>query len=308
MLCQAILQEHEKRKGCWLPADPSSYFHFCRRCHFNRISELLDSMRCAYQKGEIPTEEYLLSEHFFLDEALHKSREQAFLSLLGILCMRNRPLLHQILDYVQQSTTFGPMIKTKLLQHGTGPRCALYRTILRHSHLTPSGSAFMLDGLCWDCVVWLFRQRDMPQYSRFVERMVMSFHTMSPILIREIGVSPFLDMIQSLYINDKPIVGHALWATVILFLEEEQLKTHVLRFYSTPPFLSDAIAKKFDALLPAQLDIPSFREEIEAHAKKALKDRLAIIEEELITRTWHPDRVVAWCVDPIALHRFAHRT
>ena len=123
MICKGKIQEQNQQRDCWLPADKSSSFQLCRRCHFHKMTSLLDSFTREYGQGTLhPHHEILLNDRDFLHELLHPAREQALLQLLFCLHQQNKLQLQRLITHLKQKSVFSIMMTKRILAHQPGPR------------------------------------------------------------------------------------------------------------------------------------------------------------------------------------------
>lgn len=303
MLCKQTIKEASKQRSCWLPADSTSPFGFCRRCHYNKITELLDTTRQDYIAGRLPSNESILTERFFLEESLHPGRQQAFLSLLNILFEKRRDIFDRVLKTLQGNCDFQVLSERVITHHTCGSRCQLYRHLIKtygesHEHVDT----------CWHCIAWTLRKaKDIWEW-RWEKKQKNIVHALGKITLLSVqtyGLDTFLDIMTSLHIYELNTLLGFFFLQLESLIGRENTETLAIRFYSQPPLLDVSIAKKIPAYMPPEWKKePLFEAAYEA-AKKTIHDRLAIFHDELLAAAWHPNRVVHWCMSAEELKGFS---
>lgn len=307
MLCKAIIKEYGHSRSCWLPAETTSYFGFCRRCHFEKVSTTLDAMRLAYQHGLSHTDAPLLEEDFFLTESLHRGREQAFISLLSALRQHSPQLLSRVLEKIKDKHPFQILVRKGCLYHTPGSRCLLFRTILKECKYTPPNITLSItSGLCWNCVAWIISQRIWAiTLWKFTLGLATAFETVGPDTFYVFGLVPFLSIITSLHIFDRESLGSMLFKKLQTHFHDNEQRDLLIRFFCQTPLLPVALTKNIKQYIPEELDTDDFKLCLYTQAKKTIKDHTSSYEEELISRAWHPDRVLQWCMNPTGFQQTA---
>lgn len=300
MICKQILDEYGRKRPCWLPADPSSHFEFCRRCHFDKVTELLDSIRQCLVAGRETQDYEILTQPFFLDESLHLARHQALISLLSVLFEKKRPLFDIVLAKLKDKRDFQLLSEKLILQHTCGSRCFLYRHLMK----TYGASHEKLD-CCWHCIAWILRFTKTEKYMKRQGRNILhALGVLTLTTLQTYGLDTFMDIMTSLHIYEHTSLIGMFFFHLEAVLGRDNVESFLLRFYSQPPLLDFCMAKKLNAYMPPEWNKEKFCNAAYDAAKKTIKDRLSIFQEELMERAWHPDRVVRWCMDVKELHGF----
>ena len=293
MLCQGILQEANTRRKCWLPASEAS--QVCRRCHFYRTTETLDLLTREYEKGgSHPENETLLEDHSFLEELLHPAREQALLNLLSTLYTKRKEQFSLVVTRLEANRSFPILIKKRIEPHQPGTRCAMYRGFLQQKKLYKWRT---LCWSCWPCIAWSLKQRDNNLLEFYIQNFGTEIFRLTEATVLEIGSPTVVDLLVSLYLlgyhhHIRVLLDHMLRTFTL-----EVLQHLLLLFFQEAPLLPLVFEGTQDEFLPLALRSPGYATELKQKIKKFIKRRTNLFKEELIQVTWHPDRVVQWCLD-----------
>jgi hypothetical protein len=302
MLCKGIVEEVKGKKACWLPAEKTSGFQLCRRCHFHRITEILDSLTQAYTQEEIhPSSEIFLADSSFLQELLHPAREQALLNLLASLFRHNRIQFSLLLERLSCFSVF-PILLTKRIQaHQAGPRCAMYRHFLKDPKLYTSDS---LCWNCWSCIAWTVRQKDTRLHNLYTQNFGLHFSELTFPIVEATGSGVFVDYFASLYLLGKHHHIRTLFDQFFRRFPLEHFKRFLVCFFQHPVLLSIFFEQRQNEFLPLALQDPVVVAEMYGEIKQGIKKWTDTYKEELIMRTWHPSRLFRWCFDIEELNDF----
>jgi hypothetical protein len=295
MLCKGSIQEVNQKKGCWLPADPSSSFQLCRRCHFFRITEMLDSLTQAYAKGEMhPPFEISFTDEVFLQELLHPAREQALLNLLSTLSLQNKIQYRLLQDRLKQRSVF-PILMTKRIQaHQPGPRCKMYRDFLKDPDLYKSDT---LCWNCWSCIAWVVKQNNTRLLTAYRQTFGLNFSRITFDIFTTTGSAVFVDLFASLHLLGKDHHIRILQDHFFHRFPLEDFRKFLFAMFQHPVFLDLFFYKTQNDFLPLPFRDAIVVEEFYRTLKKGIKCKTNMYKEELMMRTWHPSRLFTWCFD-----------
>ena len=304
MLCKGQIQELNRTRNCWLPAEKSSPFQLCRRCHFHKITDILDQLTQDYSIETLhPNHECLLNDKIFLDELLHPAREQGFLQLLSSLFQHNKIQFIHVLDNLKEKSVFPILMTKRILAHQPGPRCCLYRWCMKDPHI------FVTDTLswnCWSCIAWCLKQRDKRLLDNYVYTFGKNFSRLSYDVFLQTGSRIFIDLAISLHLLQKEHHLRLLIDHMLRRFPLEDVKSFLLTFLQQPVMLFVFYLQKENEYLPLPLRdkvvVDTFRSQIKA----SIKNRTNLYKEELVMRTWHPRRLFPWCLDIQELADFGY--
>lgn len=302
MLCKGVLEEQAKKRACWLPANPQSSFHLCRRCHFQHITETVDLLTSEYQKGILhPPSELYLNDSLFLRELLHPAREQALLHLLATLFLQNKVQFQHLVSNLQDISEFPILMRKRIQHHTPGPRCAMYRFFLRNKkNSIPNNLCWN----CWSCIAWILKQRDTPLLTLYVQTFGLHFSRLTHEMFVSTGPRVFVDLCVSLFLLEKHHHIRILFDHCLHFFPLEAVRSLVVRFLEQPPLLSYWASHTESEFLPFPFRDPTVLQEIRSQIKTSIKQRTDLYKEELVEKTWHPSRLFPWCLDIEELEDF----
>jgi hypothetical protein len=304
MLCKGFIEEPQGKKACWLPADIHSPFQLCRRCHFHRVTEMLDSFTRTYQQGipHNPLEIYF-SNRTFLQDLLHPAREQALLNLLSCLFANNKIQMNLLVEKLRVFSVFSIFITKRIQAHQPGPRCGMYRQFLLDEKIYTSEN---LCWNCWSCIAWTLRQKNLRLIEKYTQHFGLSFQKLTFQMFSEVGPPTFVDLFVSLYLLNKShhlrLLSHHMFHTFPL----EDYTSFLTLFFQQPAVLSIFFEDKQRDYLPLPLQEKAVVETFRTKIKQGIKRRTNLYKEDLMIKTWHPHRLFPWCLDIEELADFAH--
>lgn len=295
MLCKGSIEEANQTKACWLPADSSSSFQLCRRCHFYKITQILDLLRQDYREGQLhPPFEMYLTDPLFLKELLHPAREQALLHLFAVLSSQNKIQFDLLVNRFKQNSVFPILITKRIQGHQPGPRCKMYRHFLKDPALYTSEN---LCWNCWPCIAWTLKQSNERLLRAYTHTFGLHFSRLTFEIFCTTGSAIFVDLFASLYLLGK---HHHLRILVDHFFHHfplEDFKKFLLAVFQHPVFLHVFFEQKQEDFLPLPLRDVIVVKEFYTAIKKGIKAKTNTYKEELVMRTWHPSRLFPWCLD-----------
>lgn len=291
MICQGFIQEQNHRKACWLPADQRYPFQLCRRCYFVKITEMVDTLTHEYELGILhPKHELYLTYPQFQEELLHPAREQAFLQLLSTLYNKNRIQYLNLKNKYEDKNTFWILMKKRIEMHAPGVRCKMYREFLNARCRTMQWS-------CWHCICWSLRQNKKELIDHYVGNFVRAVLGVKESTVLQYGHGLFADCLNQLYLHKYEDILRLVIHHFFLTLELETVKRILSFFLQQPPGLSIVFEKKEKEYFPEALCHSSIVQEWKMEVKRSIKTRTNQYKEELMEKTWHPDRLFTWCFD-----------
>jgi hypothetical protein len=301
MLCHGILQEMNQEKKCWLPANQQSHDGLCRRCHFLKMTSLLDRLTQDYERGELqPIHEEDLQDPMVQKELLHPAREQALLNLLSSLFRKNKIQFSRLVSSLEHQTAFSILVKKRIEPHTPGTRCPMYRVFLKRKSLYQWRN---LCWGCWPCIAWSLKQQDKDFLDLYIHNFGREVFQLTEATVLQMGSKVFVDLLVSLYLlghhhHIRSVVDHMLRG-----FHTETTKSLLLLFFQQPALLSLFFEGKEGDFLP--LPFRDQRSDFKQKIKQSIKARTNLYKEELIQRTWHPSRLFDWCFDLEELKDFS---
>lgn len=302
MKCKGVTREQNREISCWLPANPSSAFQLCRRCHFASITQILDSLVQEYWNGVLhPHYEILFTDADFLQELLHPAREQALLNLLSALFYANKIQFSLLLEKLKQKTVFSILLTKRIQTHTTGPRCRMYREFLKDPSLY-KGQTHCWN--CWSCVAWSVKHKIPHLEDIFLKSFLLNLSKLNHASFQLTEEHIFLDLLNTFHLRGKDHMVRLFLDHCFHIFPLDIYKRFLAHMLSEPPFLSvmfDGTHNDFLALpLREEVVIREFRSSVKQH----IKEKTDLYKEELVMRTWHPSRLFPWCLDIVELEDF----
>ena len=295
MLCKGVIQENNIVKNCWLPADTNSVFELCRRCHFDNITKVVDSLTFEYSHGcSHPQNESVLQNTSFLYELFHPAREQALLNLLSSLFHNKKDVFQDIVLKLKEKSAFSILLTNRILVHHPGTRCQLYRSFLKDTSLYKSE---YLCWNCWECIVWSLQQKEKRFHDIFIEQYLFHISRINATTFHTIGSHVLKELFLALY-----LLGEYLSIEVIMRHLFHELDLTTFKYFLTTVFQQAHIAEtifqeKRNIFIPLPLQEDVVINQLQKNVKSFIKQRTDTFKEELMKRTWHPSRLFTWCFD-----------
>ena len=173
--------------------------------------------------------------------------------------------------------------------HIPSKRCVLYRYVLKDRKQRDAYQSD-LPWKCCDCLAWILRQQKAcGLYDAFVRGLLnnkLSRGSEKP--------NDILNMMTSLHIHHKkPHVARLLFDAVRKGCSEIEAQNILIGFLKQPYFQKG----EFEQYIPMMWAQQRFVERIEKEQYGFIKKRNWVFKEELMMKTWHPDRFVRWCLD-----------
>lgn len=301
MLCKGAIQEMNQEKKCWLPASEQSQYQLCRRCHFFKITSILDTLAQDYERGALhPNHELDLRDPVFRNELLHPAREQALLNLLSSLFRKNKIQFSLLVSRLEEQNTFPILLKKRIESHTPGTRCPMYRTFLKRKGFYQWRN---LCWGCWPCIAWSLKQRDKDLLEFYIHNFGREVFQLKEETVFEMGSKVFVDLLVSLYLLGYHHHIRIVFDHMLRRFHIETTKSLLLLFFQQPVVLPLFFEGKEGDFLP--LPFRELQSEFKQKIKQSIKARTNLYKEELVQRTWHPDRLFHWCFDLEELKDFA---
>ena len=264
MTCKAILQEFNSQKQCWLPVEPSSPFQLCNRCTFHKVESTLDTILHHLD---------LFHNIGFLQCCSKEAHWPSLLLALGLLFLQDERQFHFVYRNFH-SYDFQQFLRKETAVHLPSKRCAFYRFLLREK-----GSKLHFTDLPWqcaDCISWVLRQKDMMGcYEAFSNGFARK-------KLGPVDNLTLINMMVSLELQKKSHIVR------ILLAKRNDL---LIEFLSQPSLLSLVYLDKVSHLTSISLS------ELSPLLLRKVKQQMDPLKEELMQKTWAPERLFQWCLD-----------
>ncbi len=296
MLCQGTIQEQNKIRACWLPAQPASLFQLCRRCHFHKVTSILDSFTRNYSDGTLhPPYEVLFNDTIFLNELLHPAREQALLNCLSALFIHNKIQFQHAIKKLRSQTVFSIVLTKRIENHNPSSKCSMYRYCMRDIYLYTSKN---ICWNCWSCIAYMLGNREPRFLKQFSDNFVFNYRRLNTEVLQTVGTRKIIDIFVSLFIQGQ---GHYVrfWLDhLFLLMPLESFKLFLLQLLQHPCMLFLVYTQqKENFFIPQPLQDKVVVDEFKRIIKRSIKEKMHILREDLMKKTWHPSRLFPWCLD-----------
>ena len=269
-------------------------FQLCRRCHFHKVTDILDCLTRQYEQGELhPRNELLLNSVDFRRELLHPAREQALLNLLTVLLQHNRVQFIHVMGFLKEDTTLQILLLKRIETHRPGRRCSLYRYAMQDPTMIPDTVSFV----CWDCLAWAFRSRDERISSKAEQGFPRSLSKLTSEGYLATGPTPFLDFCTTTLIRNKEWFAIALIEYMFHLFPFDLLVSFVQLVFQEPLFRIVFFHSDIHRFVPPPLEDEAVVSQIRKGIYQKIKRDTDLYKEELVIKTWHPDRLFSWCLD-----------
>lgn len=295
MLCKGILIEQNKERACWLPAQESSQFQLCRRCHFHKVTSILDSFTRNYTSGELhPPYELLLNDTTFLNELLHPAREQALLNCLSSLFIHNKIQFQHVIEKLKKQTVFSILLTKRIESHTPCSKCKFYMYCMEDPTLYTSKHSCWN---CWSCLSLLLRRKKPHLIQQFSDSFLFKYRLLTAEVFQEVGSTVIADIFASLHFLEKRNMLKIWIEWLLMILPLEEFKRFLLVFLQQPCMHLFFIQGQEIEILPLPFQVETVVQEYKQVIKKSMKQRMNILRQDLVEKTWHPRRLFPWCLD-----------
>ncbi len=292
MICKNEIIELNNKRACWFPVNPSSPFALCSRCDFYKVESTLK---------EIESNLSLITNPAFVNLCLDQKHRVLLLSALTRLQEKNHPEFERFFRSLSSERFFHD-INHQVHTHSPSCRCKLYQYILKTRTFDREIQSTDMPWSCWDCLSFILKQRNMLNCYRAFSNGLVTNRIKKP----ESYPSKVIDCMISLHINKKDHTTRLLFDRLRRSVHETKAKEFLLEFLTTPvtiPIVFTASASEF---VPSSWNKELNSSFLQKEALKAVKKRNHVFKEDLIIKTWHPDRLFPWCLDIEELKDFDH--
>lgn len=284
MTCTNTIVELNTVRQCWLPQSPTSFSGLCTRCDFYKVEAYLKTIESNLS---------LLRNPQFQAACCHENQIRNLICALTTLCQAKNPEFPNFFAAVQTSS----LQKTLLHQihvHSPSSRCCLYQHALKHRTLQRELCSTDIPKNCWTCLSWMLRQRDLHRWYPTFNRAFVSNQLTTLRASRE----ELLDCMISLTLAKKDHMARLLFHKYEREIQnQEEIKQCMIQFLSQPATISSVFGAKVSEFIPTAWNRKQFQERLQKETLRAVRARNWVFKEELMIKTWHPDRLFAWCFD-----------
>jgi hypothetical protein len=244
------------------------------------------------QKG---VDSSFLENKLFLANCIEKEHHTTFVDTLVSLYPKDPQFVkYTLLDC--KTSSFHEFLVGSIGFHIPSKRCVLYRHVLKDRKQRDAYQT-EVPWKCCDCLAWILRQQKAcGLYDAFVRGLLNNRLTRG-----SENPTQIINMMTSLHIHHKkPHVARLLFDVVRKGCSEIEAQNILIGFLKQPYFQKD----EFEQYIPMMWAQQRFVERIEKEQYGFIKKRNWVFKEELMMKTWHPDRFVRWCLDLDELQDF----
>jgi hypothetical protein len=291
-MCTNQIKEFNTITACWLPVNPSSPFQLCSRCDFYKTEEILKEVSSHLEILTNPAFSALCSlpnHRITLINALvelHEAKHSQF-----------EPFLKSV-----STDSFQNDLHHQIHTHSPSNRCALYQHILKTRQFDRDLRYTDLPWNCWPCLAFLHRQKDCLGYHHAFTKGVLR----NKLNCSEISKPFVLDAMTSMTLRGKAHTARLVFERFRITLRNEKKAQEALvEFLTQPALISSLFLEPFIDIVPYTWNDTLTRKVLQKEALKAVRKRNWVFKEDLMIKTWHPDRLFPWCLDIQELKDFA---
>lgn len=290
MICKNRIKENNLERQCWLPVNPNSPFSLCNRCDYQKVEEILESEEAVV---------YLQKPEFcaLVSQDSHHQKLFAFLArLCGDNDMKFPSLFQNLLkESIHPCINYQTLLSAQILTHTPCNRCKFYQYSLKHKKFERDISYVDMPWRCWNCLASVLR---------LIPSCYGWYRAFSNGLVRNQLHSPegyldaVIDCLVSLHLSKKDHAVRLLFDRTRQGLKDEgQAKAFLIRFLSEPCMIKSLFDKTALDFIPLVWQKKGFLQEFQRKALQNVRARNWVFKEELMIKTWEPERLFSWCFD-----------
>ena len=283
MICKNEIVELNSKRSCWYPVNPFSPFGFCSRCDFFQIETCLKDMQSNM---------HLLQSEYFKNQCLDSVHRTSLLVSLTQL-QESNPDLFQTFFTSLSSAQLLHDIYHQLHTHSSSNRCKFYQYILKNRSLDREIQSTDMPWNCWHCLSFILKQRNMLTCYRAFSNGIVTNRIKKP----ESSLTNVLDCMISLHLHKKDHAARLLFDRLRRSIGDSNAKTVLLEFFQNPATISLVFTAAASEFVPSSWNKDLNPSTLQKEVLKFVKKRNYVFKEDLIIKTWHPDRLFPWCLD-----------
>lgn len=305
---------HQGNSECWLPANPNSFWSLCESCTRIENRLFLDAVQQTIRANQsiftFHNKEYSLDDENFPNKYLRftaftPSHQDPRLSLLALTYL-NRPASTKSMLKVFLNDS-GFLLSANLLYRKHLPQrhtCAILNLIQ-----TQSRQHFLELPVCPCCM-----SRVLPRIGKNTLSTRQIQHVSSIFGNQILAQHPtwfvhIFRLLQTIWEQNLEDIFH--FPHLSRYLEHENPIHHQIdlrdwlgSFLETPIVVEKILTNKISLINKAYLIERTGQEINKAFLKRFMRAKHYHYREDLIIRTWHPDRLMTWCLDEEELADF----
>ena len=284
MICQNQILELNSKRQCWLPINPSSQFQLCSRCEFYKVEEILKDKDELVKFVEKPFFQELCKDNGHKASTLH--------ALLWL--QQEKHSEFEAFFHAVSTEAFTRVLHHDMHIHSPCSRCSFYQYIFKTRELQYPISYSEVPWNCWQCLSFILRQKSMLGYYRAFSNGLIRNKLRYP----ERNLNEALESMISLDLNHKSHAARLVFEQIRRgFHDDEKSKEFLVRFLTQPATVSSVFNKRASEYIPELYRKDLTESFLQKEVLKAVRKRNWVFKEDLMIKTWHPDRLFLWCFD-----------
>jgi len=287
-MCTNQIQEFNTRTPCWLPVNPTSPFQLCTRCDFYKVEEILK---------EISSHVEILTNPLFAHLCILPTHQNSVINALVVLHETHLPQFRAFLKVLSVENLLDKLntwLSHQIYTHSPSNRCGLYQYILKTRELGREVRYTDLPWNCWSCLAFIHRQKDcLGSHQAFTNALVRN-----KLKCPENSKQYILDAMTSMTLKGKAHTARLVFDRFRTTLrDEKKAQEAIVEFLTQPAFVSTLFLESHNEFIPYMWKDRLTMKCLQKEALKAIRKRNWVFKEDLMIKTWHPDRLFPWCFD-----------
>lgn len=300
-------QGHDGSKGCFMYKQERSFWGLCLSCERIENRLFLEAIQKAIRTGESSFEfhgkSYSLNDPTFPERFLGRFRfisssQDPRLSLLMICYTKDKKLFQAILKSLIGDSTFITSANLLYRKHlPSQTTCATLQNIQKASRqyfvdmpscpccmsrYLPSMKPEALTGRQIDHIYSIFRNRVLSQHPTWF---VSIFKLLQTIWEQNMENKIPFQQLNTILVDQNPVEFQI------------EFRDWMGAFLETPIVIEKILSGKISQENKDYLTLWTGQQVDMPFIKRLQRNRMALWEEDLIIKTWHPSRLMTWCFD-----------
>lgn len=291
-MCTNQIKEFNTTTPCWLPVNPSSPFQLCSRCDYYKTEEILK---------EVSSHTEILTNPSFSALCSLPNHRVMLVNALVNLHEKKDPQFELFLKSVS-TDHFLNDLNHQIYTHRPSNRCGFYQHILKTRQLGRKVLYTDIPLNCWSCLAFIHRQKDCLLLDRAFTKAILS----NKLRCSEESKQAVLDVMTSMNLHGKDHKARLIFERFRTALRDEtKAQEALVEFLTQPALISSLFLEAYNEFVPYTWADKLTRSYLQKEALKSIRKRNWVFKEDLMIKTWHPDRLFPWCLDIQELKDFA---
>jgi hypothetical protein len=193
------------------------------------------------------------------------------------------------------SSTFLNKVYRDVYHHTESCRCKLYQRFLQEKVFDREIFTTDLPWHCWNCLAWIARHKHFKRKWSLKMTNGLAQLKMTDAIKHKKHI---LDIIISLLLVKKEHAARILFHKYTNCLQDEDKSVDFLiEIYADPALIHKVFTSNQQELVPSTWDRDELEKIMRKKVLKHVKKRNWVFKEDLMIKTWHPDRLFPWCLD-----------